>query len=76
MRGLSAPTVEAFYRRGLLDDLAALQPAKNDAGSSSAAPAAHWMQQPRRPGGHFAGIQFFYDNIDPLEVAVPPARSG
>ena len=22
------------------------------------------MQQPRRPGGHFAGIQFFYDNID------------
>jgi 2-polyprenyl-6-methoxyphenol hydroxylase-like FAD-dependent oxidoreductase len=22
------------------------------------------MQQPRRPGGHFAGIQFDYDNID------------
>jgi 2-polyprenyl-6-methoxyphenol hydroxylase-like FAD-dependent oxidoreductase len=22
------------------------------------------MQQPRRPGGHFAGIQFFHDNID------------
>src|SRR5262249_9183800 len=26
--------------------------------------AAHWMQQPRRPGGHFAGIQFYCDNID------------
>jgi 2-polyprenyl-6-methoxyphenol hydroxylase-like FAD-dependent oxidoreductase len=23
------------------------------------------MRQPRRPGGHFAGIQFYYDNIDP-----------
>ena len=22
------------------------------------------MQQPRRPGGHFAGIQFYHDNID------------
>ena len=64
MRGLSVPTIEAFYRRGLLNDLAALQPLKKDSGSSSASTVAHWMQQPRRPGGHFAGIQFFYDNID------------
>ncbi|HEX3756727.1 MAG TPA: FAD-dependent monooxygenase, partial [Rhizomicrobium sp.] len=63
MRGLSVPTIEAFYRRGWLDDIATPQRAKDDAGSSTPA-AAHWMQQPRRPGGHFAGIQFFHDNID------------
>ena len=68
MRGLSAPTVEAFYRRGLLDDIARASPvqavqAKH--GPDSSAPAtAHWMHQPRRPGGHFAGIQFHLDNID------------
>jgi len=67
LRGLSAPTIEAFYRRGLLDDIAALQSAKD-----GAAPAgAHWMGQPRRPGGHFAGIPFFHDKID---VAAWPWR--
>jgi 2-polyprenyl-6-methoxyphenol hydroxylase-like FAD-dependent oxidoreductase len=60
LRGLSAPTLEAFHRRGLLDDLASRQSGEG-AGSSK---AAHWMQQPRRPGGHFAGIQFYLDNID------------
>jgi 2-polyprenyl-6-methoxyphenol hydroxylase-like FAD-dependent oxidoreductase len=64
MRGLSAPTIEAFTRRGLLDDIAAPRRANNDSGSTSAPPAAHWMQQARRPGGHFAGIQFHLDNID------------
>lgn len=63
MRGLSIPTIEAFYRRGLLDDIAAAQPAK-DQHSQGNASTPHWMQQTRRPGGHFAGIQFFYDNID------------
>ena len=63
MRGLSAPTLEAVYRRGFLNDIAAPQRAKEDpSGGASAAP--HWMQQPRRPGGHFAGIQFYEDNID------------
>src|SRR5580698_6131695 len=61
MRGLSVPTIEAFYRRGLLNDIATPQHAK-DGGSAPA--TAHWMQQPRRPGGHFAGIRFYYDNID------------
>ena len=60
MRGLSAPTIEAFYRRGMLNAIAGAKE-----GSGSALPAAHWMQQARRPGGHFAGIQFFYDTIDP-----------
>jgi 2-polyprenyl-6-methoxyphenol hydroxylase-like FAD-dependent oxidoreductase len=59
MRGLSVPTLEAFHRRALLEGLAAPQP-----GRDRASPAAHWMQQERRPGGHFAGIQFFTDNID------------
>jgi 2-polyprenyl-6-methoxyphenol hydroxylase-like FAD-dependent oxidoreductase len=63
MRGLSAPTIEAFYRRGLLDDIATPQRAKDGSGGS-APPAAHWMQQARRPGGHFAGIQFHLDRID------------
>jgi 2-polyprenyl-6-methoxyphenol hydroxylase-like FAD-dependent oxidoreductase len=60
LRGLSVPTIEAFYRRGLLDDIAALQRARD----GSAPAGAHWMEQPRRPGGHFAGIQFFHDKID------------
>jgi len=63
MRGLSAPTLEAFHRRGILDDLVAAQRAHDPSGDRKVA-AAHWMQQPRRPAGHFAGIQFFEDNID------------
>ncbi|WP_027144250.1 FAD-dependent monooxygenase [Mesorhizobium sp. WSM3626] len=59
MRGLSAPTIESFHRRGLLGDIAAPQ----QAGGEVAA-AAHWMQQARRPGGHFAGIQFYLDTVD------------
>ncbi|MDQ0472316.1 FAD-dependent monooxygenase [Labrys wisconsinensis] len=64
MRGLSVPTIEAFYRRGLLNDIAAPQRAKDGPDGNSAPGAAHWMQQPRRPGGHFAGIQFYHDTID------------
>jgi len=64
MRGLSAPTIEAFYRRGLLDDIVKPQRAGDQSGNGSVSSTAHWMQQPRRPGGHFAGIQFFHDNID------------
>ncbi|MGX5827921.1 FAD-dependent monooxygenase [Mesorhizobium sp. 43Arga] len=60
MRGLSAPTLEAFHRRSLLD---AVAPAKKD-GTGESKLAAHWMQQPRRPGGHFAGIQFHLDAVD------------
>ncbi|MBR0852908.1 FAD-dependent monooxygenase [Bradyrhizobium liaoningense] len=63
LRGLSVPTIEALYHRGLLDDVATPPGAKDDAGSIPSR-TAHWMQQPRRPGGHFAGIQFFHDRID------------
>ncbi|CCE10542.1 Monooxygenase FAD-binding [Bradyrhizobium sp. STM 3843] len=81
LRGLSAPSLEAFYRRGLLDDIqkiAATSPIieafrreqrdgsggarRTDDRTSAAAP--HWMQQPRRAAGHFAGIQFFHEDID------------
>ncbi|MFL9939524.1 FAD-dependent monooxygenase [Paraburkholderia graminis] len=62
MRGLSAPTLEALYRRGLLDELVTAQREMEATGRS--AKAAHWMGQPRRPAGHFAGIQFYHDDID------------
>ncbi|QOG16589.1 MULTISPECIES: FAD-dependent monooxygenase [Bradyrhizobium] len=58
LRGLSVPTIESLDRRDLLDDLT-----RRAAGRDTPA-AAHWMQQQRRPGGHFAGIQFFHDQID------------
>lgn len=62
LRGLSMPTLDAFYRRGLLDEIITPQRTKD---SDKGAPSApHWMQHARRPGGHFAGIQFFQDNID------------
>ncbi|MCG2627766.1 FAD-dependent monooxygenase [Bradyrhizobium sp. WYCCWR 13023] len=60
LRGLSVTTTEAFHRRGLLDEIVAAQRAKSGAIKS----VAHWMQQTRRPAGHFAGIQFFEDDVD------------
>ena len=65
MRGLSTPTIEAFHRRGLLDAIATPPSRANDGlGNSSAPNVAHWLQQQRRPAGHFAGIQFYQDDID------------
>jgi 2-polyprenyl-6-methoxyphenol hydroxylase-like FAD-dependent oxidoreductase len=64
MRGLSAPTIEAFYRRGLLSDIATPQRGRGGSGSGSASTAAQGVQQPRRQAGHFAGIPFNYDNVD------------
>lgn len=63
-RGLSVPTIEAFYRRGLLNDIAAPQRAKHDTAGSSASTAGQGTQQLHRQGGHFAGIPFDYDNVD------------
>lgn len=62
MRGLSAPTLEAFYRRGLLDAVIEANRANDLSGAIKA--AAHWMQQAHRPAGHFAGIPFFHDRVD------------
>jgi 2-polyprenyl-6-methoxyphenol hydroxylase-like FAD-dependent oxidoreductase len=58
LRGLSVPTVESFDRRGLLAPLKARIPDREIAA------AAPWMREERRPGGHFAGIDFFLDQID------------
>lgn len=58
LRGLSVPTIESFDRRGLLAALKARIP------EGEIAAAAPWMKEERRPGGHFAGIDFFMDQID------------
>jgi 2-polyprenyl-6-methoxyphenol hydroxylase-like FAD-dependent oxidoreductase len=62
MRGLSTPTLDALYRRDLLDDVREAQRENDITGATKT--SAHWMQQPRRPAGHFAGIQFFHEDID------------
>ena len=58
IRGLSAPTIEALYRRDLLKELKVHKRFKNP--HKTSAPA----QGPRRQGGHFAGIPFLDGNID------------
>lgn len=56
MRGLSAPTIEALYRRDLLKRLELHKRIKN--------PHSTVIQAARRQLGHFAGIPFYEDNID------------
>jgi 2-polyprenyl-6-methoxyphenol hydroxylase-like FAD-dependent oxidoreductase len=63
MRGLWAPSTDAFHRRGMLEDILLPQPAAVGFGSGASAARADGAK-PRRPAGHFAGIQFDYDNID------------
>ncbi|KQS79528.1 FAD-dependent oxidoreductase [Rhizobium sp. Leaf384] len=62
VRGLSAPSVEAFYRRGMLSEIA--KPLDHPTNEVDLSLAAHRLHQPRTPAGHFAGIQFFQDKID------------
>ncbi len=54
IRGLSSPSIEALYRRGLLDQLEVSKRFKNP----------HMGTTSRRQAGHFAGIPFYEDNID------------
>jgi len=61
LRGLSVPTIESLERRDLLEAI------KKRAMGRDAPAGAHWRQQHRRPAGHFAGIQFFQDQIDGVE---------
>jgi 2-polyprenyl-6-methoxyphenol hydroxylase-like FAD-dependent oxidoreductase len=56
IRGLNAPTIEALYRRGLLNELEIHKSLKN--------PHQNAVQGPRRQVGHFAGIPFHAGDID------------
>jgi 2-polyprenyl-6-methoxyphenol hydroxylase-like FAD-dependent oxidoreductase len=56
MRGLSAPTIDAFYHRGLLQELELHKGLKN--------PHTGAVAGARRQSGHFAGIPFLEGNID------------
>lgn len=58
LRGLSVATLESLDRRGLLDDLETRMTARDVILS------AHWMNPTRQPGGHFAGMPFFHDQVD------------
>lgn len=58
LRGLTIPTIESLDRRDLLCVFEERAVTRNSPAT------AHWMHQPRRPAGHFAGIQFFHDQID------------
>src|SRR6201999_2481421 len=60
LRGLWGPSIEAFHRRGLLEQIAAhatATPGQPKPGTTSA-------QQRSGPAGHFAGVQFDYSNVD------------
>src|SRR6202012_2161656 len=56
IRGLSALSVEALYRRGLLEELEVPKRLKD--------PHSNAVQGPRRQVGPFAGIPFHAGNID------------
>lgn len=56
IRGLSAPTIEAFYRRGLLQELELHKRLKS--------PHQNAGQGARRQVGHFAGLPFYEGDID------------
>src|SRR5271156_2648695 len=58
MRGLWGPSIEAFYRRGLLERIASQTRANDGAGQPRPG------SERRGPAGHFAGIQFDHGNID------------
>ncbi|MGW6413152.1 FAD-dependent oxidoreductase [Streptomyces vinaceus] len=76
MRGLSAASVEAFYRRGLLDPLLTASGAQN--GFFGAQPPADEPPRPRF-GGHFAGMMLDGSEIDvadfPYRLPSPAFRS-
>ncbi|MES1177906.1 MAG: FAD-dependent monooxygenase [Myxococcales bacterium] len=63
MRGLWGPSIEAFYRRGLLEQIAA-QPETSGAPGQPRPGAPPPGAARRGPAGHFAGIQFDYSNVD------------
>ncbi|MBS1605804.1 MAG: FAD-dependent monooxygenase [Bacteroidetes bacterium] len=67
IRGLSAPAIEALYRRGLLREPELHKRIKN--------PHQHARQGPHRQVGHFAGIPFHEDDIDTAQWSYRPPGS-
>ncbi len=71
IRGLSSPTIEALYRRGMLGELELHKRLKS--------PHQHTVQGPGPQAGHFAGIPFHEGNIDTrqwpyrLPGTIPPS---
>lgn len=63
MRGLWAPSTDAFYRRGMLDDIMMPQATGTGFGSGASATGSD-AGVLHHPAGHFAGIPFDYGNID------------
>ncbi len=59
IRGLSAPTIEALYRRGLFEELEINKRLKS--------PHQNAGQGARRQVGHFAGIPFHEGDINPSQ---------
>ncbi|MGC2398796.1 MAG: FAD-dependent monooxygenase [Acidobacteriaceae bacterium] len=57
VRGLSAPTIEGLYRRGLLPEIQLHKTLKNPHKTAV-------TSGPRRQVGHFAGIPLYEGNID------------
>ncbi len=64
MRGLWGPSIEAFYRRGLLERIAPQRRADDGAPGQPRPGSMAPIPQRRGPAGHFGGIQFDYANID------------
>ncbi|WP_118953007.1 FAD-dependent oxidoreductase [Taibaiella helva] len=64
MRGLSTPTIDALYRRGLLEELELHKQVKD--------PHSRPVEEPatRRQAGHFAGIPFYAEDIDTAQWPV------
>jgi 2-polyprenyl-6-methoxyphenol hydroxylase-like FAD-dependent oxidoreductase len=75
MRGLWGPSIEAFYRRGLLQQIAS-QPRADDGAPGQPRPGSMASgAQLRGPAGHFAGIQFDYSNSSRGEMVREPRKS-
>jgi len=60
LRGLSAPSIEALHRRGLLDQLEVPRQFKNPFAGKAGAKG-------KKAAGHFAGMQFFQDDVDAMQ---------
>jgi 2-polyprenyl-6-methoxyphenol hydroxylase-like FAD-dependent oxidoreductase len=82
MRGLNSPSVEAFYRRGLLEQVRASALGWIDADSKQGldlgGDGSRGSAPPPRFAGHFAGIMIDLDRVDfsKWKYAVPGPSAG